>query len=274
VELTKDRALARSFVDGGVATLAPVPSSDEPGIGGAQRIPRPDDVQPGRPAPWASLPPAARRGIGLDVVRVALRDAGRTLDVEPPGPVEELTGLDATAAKTLRNSAVLVAAFEEDGEARIVLTRRADTLRRHRGEVALPGGRLDEGEAPLAAALREADEEVGLDPRLVAPVGWLRPIVTFASGSIIRPYVGVLEARPVLRAQPDEVERCFDLAIATLLHDAVFHEERWRRPSPRPLDADGTFPIFFFEAAGETVWGATARILTELCCLVVGLAPH
>jgi 8-oxo-dGTP pyrophosphatase MutT (NUDIX family) len=271
VERTKDRAVARSFVVGALATLAPVPSSDEPGVGGAQWVPRPDDVRPGRPAPWASLPAAARRGIGLEVLLAALRDAGRSLDVEPPAPKEELTGLDATASRALRNSAVLVAAFEEDGEARVVLTRRSDTLRRHRGEVALPGGRLDEGETPLEAAPREADEEVGLDPRLVSPAGWLSPIVTFASSSIIRPYVGVLEARPALRAQPDEVDRCFDVAIATLLGDGVFHEERWRRPSPRPLDADGTFPIYFFEAAGETMWGATARILTELCCLVVGL---
>ena len=60
------------------------------------------------------------------------------------------------------------------------------------------------------------------------------------------------------------------MAVRELLDDGVFREERWRRPSPRALDADGTFPIFFFEVAGETVWGATARILTELCSLVVG----
>ena len=220
------------------------------------------------------LPASRRRGIGLDALRVALATAGRSLDVAAPDPVEELTGLDADASAGLRDSAVLVAAFEEDGEARVVLTRRAGTLRRHRGEVAFPGGRLEPGEAPLAAALREADEEVGLRPSLVDPVGWLRPIVTFASGSIIRPFVGTLGARPVLLAQPGEVDRCFDVALADLLADGVFHEERWRRPSPRSRSADGTFPIYFFEVADETVWGATARILTELCTLAVGLAPH
>lgn len=237
--------------------------------GGAQRVPRPPDAAPGHPAPWAELPQAARRGLGLHALRAALDAAGRSLEAEPPEPRDELTGLEA-AAERLRDSAVLVACFEEDGEARIVLTRRADTLRRHRGEVAFPGGRLEPGEAPLAAALREAHEEVGLAPGDVAPIGWLRPIVTFASGSIIRPYVGVLAGRPSLRPQPEEVERCFDVAIAELVADGVFREERWRRPTPRVLDGDGTFPIFFFEVAGETVWGATARILRELCSLVVG----
>ena len=270
--LSKDRASARSFVVGGLATLATVPSSDEPGTHGAQRIPRPADAAPGRPAPWAGLSTSARRGIGLAQVRDALAGAGRSLDVVAPDPLEELTGLEAHTSQGLRDSAVLIAAFEEEGEARLVLTRRASTLRRHRGEVSFPGGRLDPGEAPLAAALREAKEEVGLTPSRVTPLAWLRPIVTFASGSIIRPFVGTLEMRPALRAQPDEVDRCFDVSLAELLDDDVFHEERWRRPSPRARSADGTIPIFFFEVAGETVWGATARILTELCCLVTGVA--
>ena len=201
----------------------------------------------------------------------ALAAEGRT-DTAPEAPVDELTGADADAVAALRNSAVLVALFEVAGEARVILTRRAATLRRHRGEVAFPGGRVDPGEAPLAAALREADEEVGLAPSLVTPVGWLRPIVTFASGSLIRPFVGTLAERPSLHAHPDEVDRVFDVAVADLLADGVFHEERWRRPSPRAGADDGTFPISFFDVEGETVWGATARILTELCCLVTAVA--
>jgi 8-oxo-dGTP pyrophosphatase MutT (NUDIX family) len=259
----------------GPTSLAPLRSrcvsSDERPRGGAQRIPRPSDAAPGRPAPWSGLPAASREGLGLTALRAALETSRRSLEVTPPEPLDELSGLDVTTTERLRDSAVLVAAFEEDGEARLVLTRRADTLRRHRGEVAFPGGRLEPGESPLAAALREAHEEVGLDPRAVSPLGWLSPIVTFASGSIIRPYVATLKGRPTLRAQPEEVERCFDVAIRELLDDRVFHEERWRRPSPRAGSSDGTFPIFFFEVAGETIWGATARILTELCSLVVGV---
>jgi 8-oxo-dGTP pyrophosphatase MutT (NUDIX family) len=199
-----------------------------------------------------------------------LEDAGRSLEVPPPEPRSELTGIAPGDAAELRDCAVLVAAYEQDGEARVVLTRRAATLSRHRGEVAFPGGRLDPGEPALAAALREAHEEVGLAPEAVRPIGWLRPIVTFASGSIIRPFVGTLARRPQLTAAPGEVARAFDVSVAALLDDGTFHEERWRRPTPRPAGADGTFPIYFFEVDDEVVWGATARILTELCCLVTG----
>jgi len=115
---------------------------------------------------------------------------------------------------------------------------------------------------------------VGLDPASVTPAAWLRPIVTFASSSIIRPYVGTLVERPALQAHPFEVDRVFDVAIRELLADGAFHEERWRRPSPRAAEGDGRFPISFFDVGGETVWGATARILRELCCLVCGIEPR
>jgi 8-oxo-dGTP pyrophosphatase MutT (NUDIX family) len=251
------------------------PTADRDGESGdgAQRIPRPPDAEPGRPAPWAGLPPAARRGLGLSALVASLERAGRSLADVPPDPRAELTGVAVSDVAALRDSAVLVAAFEEDGETRVVLTRRAGSLRRHRGEVAFPGGRLDAGEPPLSAALREAHEEVGLDPAAVTPVAWLRPLVTFASGSIIRPYVATLAARPALEAAPDEVARVFDVSIAELVADGVFHEERWRRPSPRAAAPDGTFPIYFFDVVGETVWGATARVLVELCCLALAVTP-
>jgi 8-oxo-dGTP pyrophosphatase MutT (NUDIX family) len=203
-----------------------------------------------------------------------LEGAGRSLDIDPPEPLDELTGVPGDVADRLVDAAVLVAAFEEGGVARLVLTRRAGTLRRHRGEVAFPGGRIEPGETPLAAAVREAHEEVGLVATALRPVAWLRPIVTFASGSLIRPYVAVLEERPHLVAQPSEVERAFDVSLNELLAPGSYREEVWRRSSPRVPGADGLFPISFFEVEGETVWGATARILTELCCLAVGVAPR
>jgi 8-oxo-dGTP pyrophosphatase MutT (NUDIX family) len=218
------------------------------------------------------VPASERQGIDLARLVGVLEASRRDLGSSPPEPVDELTGVDAAVTSTLVRSAVLVAAFEEAGESRIILTRRAGHLRRHRGEVALPGGRIEPDETPLDAAIREADEEVGLDPRDVTPVGWLRPLVTFASGSLIHPFVATLPARPQLVVQPSEVERAFDVSIRDLLADGTFREERWRRPTPRAgADAEGAFAIFFFEVDGETIWGATARILTELCCLVTGV---
>jgi len=237
------------------------------------RIPRPPDAAPGRPAPWHELAPE-RRLVSVASLGRALEGAGRSLGVDPPEPLDELTGVPADVTERLVDAAVLVAAFEESGAARVVLTRRAGTLRRHRGEVSFPGGRIEPGETPLAAAMREAHEEVGLDPDAVRPVAWLRPIVTFASGSVIRPYVALLEQRPALVAQPSEVDRAFDVSLDELLAEGSYREEVWRRRSPRAPGADGTFPISFFEADGETIWGATARILTELCCLAVGVAPR
>jgi 8-oxo-dGTP pyrophosphatase MutT (NUDIX family) len=194
-------------------------------------------------------------------------------------------------------SAVLVAMFEESGETRVILTRRSKTLRFHQGEVSFPGGRCDAGESPSECALREAHEETGLDPGLVSLAGYLSPIATFSSESFIEPVVGVLESRPQMMANPTEVDRVFDVELAALVADGVFREERWRfvvpadggepvptaerrgsrpanpagsarsaDPASRPGEgaADGSFPVWFFELPGDTVWGATARVLMEL----------
>ncbi len=122
--------------------------------------------------------------------------------------------------------------------------------------------------------LREAQEEVGLDPGAAHPTGWLHPVMTFVSGSHITPVVASLHGRPHLVPSPAEVERVFDVALAELAADGVFHEERWSVPGrPVPVSPDGSFPVFFYEAAGETIWGATARMLTELVCLTLGVEP-
>jgi 8-oxo-dGTP pyrophosphatase MutT (NUDIX family) len=173
--------------------------------------------------------------------------------------------------RNIQRSAVLAALFEEDGEARIFLTRRSFDLRNHRGEIALPGGRCEGDESASDAALREAREETDLSPSDVEVVGWLSPIVTFASGSMIQPIIGFLRDRPTLTANPTEVSRIFDVALAELLREDNFLEQRWRREVPRPgADPDGTFPIFFYRVPGEVIWGATGRILTELLSLVTG----
>ena len=239
-----------------------------------QVIPDPDDVQAGGPAPWSALTPESRQGITLDVVVERLRESERHLDGWPmPGDPQEMEAVaDATKRLIIHRSAVLVAVFEEECETHVVLTRRASHLRSHRGEIALPGGRSDPDESPLHTALREAQEEVGIGPSSVTPVAWLSPIVTFASGSAIWPVVGLLAKRPVLVIDPAEVDRAFAVSLKDLMADGAFLEERWRRDVPRPgTDDDGYFPIYFFAVPGDLIWGATARVLTELLCLVAGV---
>jgi 8-oxo-dGTP pyrophosphatase MutT (NUDIX family) len=165
-----------------------------------------------------------------------------------------------------REAGVLVPLFEESGEARVVLTRRAAHLRSHTGEVAFPGGRLEPGEEAVAGALREAHEEVGLEPAEVEILGSLAPLETVSSGSRITPFVGVLGRRPHLAPNPAEVARAFDVSLAELVSDGVYREERWDLPGLEDR------PMHFFELEDETVWGATARILMELLELVIGAA--
>jgi 8-oxo-dGTP pyrophosphatase MutT (NUDIX family) len=158
---------------------------------------------------------------------------------------------------------VLVPVFEEDGEAWLLLTRRAQHLRNHRGEVSFPGGRRDDDEALIDTAKREALEEIGLDPSTVEIVGELDHLVTFTSKAAIVPYVGVLPARPIdLKPNPDEVELVITVPFSELLHEDTFREELWHF-------FDEERPMYFFEVVGDTIWGATARILYGLLELIV-----
>jgi 8-oxo-dGTP pyrophosphatase MutT (NUDIX family) len=209
-------------------------------------IPRPEVSRPGEPAPWA----------GRGRVAVTVDDIRRAVAGHPDLP--EIPGEEHG-----RNSAVLAAVWEEDGEARILLTRRTTWLRSHSGQVAFPGGRVEPGESLVDAALREAAEEVGIVPADVEIVGRLSRMHTISSGAGIYPFVGVLPGRPAIDANPDEVARVFDVPVAELMDEGVFHEEIWGI-------ADTERPISFFEVEGETVWGATARMLYELLLLIIG----
>lgn len=160
---------------------------------------------------------------------------------------------------TGRPASVLCALFEEAGESYVILTRRSSSLRSHTGEVSFPGGRLDPGEAAVAGALREASEEVGIDPAAIEVLGPLIPLVTVQGRALITPFVGVLDRRPILRPSPAEVERAFDVSLAELVSDGVYREELWHLPEETQLRA-----ISFFELEGDTVWGATAWMLRDL----------
>ena len=241
-----------------------------------QVIPRPTTWRPGGPAPWATVPASQRRGVDLARVLDALDALGQR------GPVPADAGADRALTQTVLvneanapllrrvNASVLACLFEEEGETRVILTRRSSTMRTHRGEVSFPGGRIDEGEDPTGAALREAHEEIALDPSLVTQVGWMHPVLTMVSGSLIMPVLATVAARPRLLPSPDEVERAFDVTLAELGDPDVFHEEHWTIPGRKiPGSPDDSFPVWFFEVAGEMIWGATARMLHELLGIVL-----
>mgnify|MGYP003434654582 CR=1 FL=1 len=163
-----------------------------------------------------------------------------------------------------RDAAVLLPIFEEAGETHLILTKRPDKMPSQRGEIAFHGGKLDEGvdDSLVAAALRETHEEIGIVPGDVEVAGELDTFGTLGSRFTITPFVGLLAGRPELSPDPVEVVKAFDVPLAELLADGVHSEEEWEVGLP-------DFTIQFFELEDETVWGATARILTRFLAHLV-----
>ncbi len=219
--------------------------------GGAQKIPRPPTIRLGGPPAWAGLAPEARR-LRLDDVR------RRCKEFPAPPSAPRIPGNQAAA--------VLVPLFEAGGETRVVLTRRPETMPSHRGDVAFPGGKAHPDIDPtlLDAALREAEEEIGLPRAAVEIVAELETISTVTSRFLVAPFVGLLAAPPVLRPDPREVERVFDVALSELMADGVHRVEYW---GTGVLTRD----VHIFELEDETVWGLTARILAGFLTLLTSI---
>lgn len=162
-------------------------------------------------------------------------------------------GLSAIA----KPAAVLVPIVARGSSATILLTKRASALRRHAGQVAFPGGRIDpEDESPLAAALREAEEEIGLDRTVVTPIGYLDVYLTH-SGYRILPLVALVTPPFALVRNPDEVEEAFEVPMEFLMEPANHVQETRTR--------EGISRVFYAMPYGERkIWGVTAGILHNL----------
>jgi 8-oxo-dGTP pyrophosphatase MutT (NUDIX family) len=155
-------------------------------------------------------------------------------------------------------AAVLVPLFEDEaGEVRVVLTKRPDTMPTHAGHISFPGGRPHrDDQGPVSTALREAEEEVGIDPNSVEVLGFLPEIHTVEYRLMVVPVVGRLAGVPSLRPSEREVARILLPRLADLAEEASWKSELW-----------GDRRIWFFELDGEILWGATARMVRDLLAL-------
>lgn len=164
----------------------------------------------------------------------------------------------------LRDAAGLVLLYPHGDMLQLALTLRGAALRHHTGQVSLPGGRVDAGESIEAAALREADEEVGLPPAAVEVLGRLTPLHIPVSGHLLHPVVGVTTARPEFRVAEAEVERLIEVPLAHLRDPGIVAWEQRRRERPPAVLMD----VPYFAVDGAKVWGATAMILAEFLAVI------
>jgi 8-oxo-dGTP pyrophosphatase MutT (NUDIX family) len=141
------------------------------------------------------------------------------------------------------------------------LTVRSSALRRHAGQISLPGGATDPGETLVQAALREAHEEIGVDPARVRILGELKPVYVLVSGFTLHPVVGVTDERPVFAPAAHEVEEVLEVSV-----DDLQDASRIRRGTRTREGLAIEYP--YFDLFGHQVWGATAMILGEFICLL------
>jgi 8-oxo-dGTP pyrophosphatase MutT (NUDIX family) len=160
-----------------------------------------------------------------------------------------------------REGAGLILLYPRENEPHLVLTVRRPDLPHHPGQVSLPGGAREPGEGRAEAALREAHEEVGVDPAAVRVLGELTRLHIPVSGFVLHPVVGRVDRRPALRPDDSEVARILEVSLRTLGSPSTLRRERRRH--------DGVdYDVPFFRVDGETVWGATAMVLAEFLTIL------
>ncbi|WP_417768334.1 CoA pyrophosphatase [Stappia sp.] len=160
----------------------------------------------------------------------------------------------AFAKRPPRDAAVLIPVIERPAGATVILTQRTDHLTSHAGQISLPGGKIDpDDDGAVGAALREAEEEIGLDPHLVEPLGVLPTYLT-GSGYRVAPVVALVGQQARLVPNPDEVADVFEVPLAFLMNDAN-HLRQSRVFAGKPR-------YFYAMPYGERyIWGVTAGIL-------------
>jgi len=175
------------------------------------------------------------------------RLAARQRRIAPDGP--------------LIKAAVLLPIVDR-GEPMILFTKRTDRVGSHKGQISFPGGVVEPSDATLLdAALRECEEEIGMPRAAVEPLGALDDTETVATSFVITPFVGLVREPVAWQPDGEETERVIEVPYAALVEEGRFRVEM--------VERDGvTRPVYYFDYEGDTIWGATARILVHYLELV------
>jgi 8-oxo-dGTP pyrophosphatase MutT (NUDIX family) len=162
-------------------------------------------------------------------------------------------------------SAVLLFLFQVEQAYRVLLTKRSDTVACHKGEVSFPGGTVDpEDRNPLQTALRESNEEVGIQSKDVKILGRLDDNLTTTTGFLITPYVGVIPYPYPFKVNSDEIAKLIFIPLQVL-------KERFRCETASSYNGNGSLSEPSFHYKDDLIWGATARILRQFIDLVCHL---
>jgi 8-oxo-dGTP pyrophosphatase MutT (NUDIX family) len=161
---------------------------------------------------------------------------------------------------------VLILLYEdEDGLIRFPVIKRQEYVGAHSGQVSLPGGKAEEGEDPIFTALRECEEEIGVDRKSLVVLGRLTNFFVIPSNFIITPVIAIAHFIPTFKPDPHEVARIMSFSLNDLLKDDAIKQ--------REIVAAGKFRLMapHFEIDGDIVWGATAMMLNEFRTVVQGI---
>jgi len=175
----------------------------------------------------------------------------------PWEPEQTTDGRVFVPGRALRPAGVLIGLLDRCGELHVVFTVRAARLHDHAGQISFPGGRVEAGDRdPVDAALREAQEEIGLDRGRVEVLGTL-PVYRTISSYLVTPVVALIAPGSALRADPDEVDETFEVPLAYLM-DGANHQRRLVLQEDRPR---ALYAMEYHGRQRYLIWGATAAML-------------
>ncbi|MBT7881324.1 MAG: CoA pyrophosphatase [Flavobacteriaceae bacterium] len=160
------------------------------------------------------------------------------------------------SSKDAKKASVLILLFPDSNNIHFFLTQRTLSVEHHKGQISLPGGTCEKNEKTINTALRETEEEIGVDKNEVEIIGELTPFFTPTSGFIVHPFIGWCNRRPKTNKQTDEVHALFSASLSQLLNDQILELENWNL---RGYEAK----VPFYNFDGHKVWGVTAAILSE-----------